>query len=75
MFVVSDMTKEKYYEEECVFFRNCIQSARYIEWGAKLMDLFVDGKGKLVFVFTKEDHNKYKVKWGKSKPPKTEDEE
>lgn len=60
----SEITGKYYEDEECVFFRNYIQSAYYIEWGAKLIDIFTDSKHKLVFVFSKADHEKYKMKWG-----------
>lgn len=63
----SEITGEYYEDEEVVFFRNYIQSAYYIEWGAKLIDIFTDSNHKLVFVFTKIDHDKYKLKWGSKK--------
>ena len=63
---ISEVTKLTYYDEDCVFFRNIMQSIKYIEWGARLVDLFVDGEHKLVFVFFKEDHDKLKLKWGKN---------
>ena len=62
----SDVTRLTYYDEDCVFFRNIMQSIKYIEWGARLVDLFVDGEHKLVFVFFKEDHDKLKLKWGRN---------
>ena len=49
----SDVTGISYLDEDCVFFRNYIQAAKYISWGAKLIDLFTDSKDKLVFVFSK----------------------
>ena len=60
----SDITGEYYEDEDMVFFRNCVQSAMYIEWGARLYDIFTDSNHKLVFVFSKEDHMKYRDKWG-----------
>lgn len=50
--------------DDMVYFRNCNQSARYIEWGATLYDLFTDSQHKLVFVFSRDDHNKLKSRWG-----------
>lgn len=64
----SDITGQVYEATDCVYFRNTIQSAYYIAHGAKLMDLFVDGANKLVFVFTKEDHRKYMPGWMDNKP-------
>lgn len=64
MISVSELTGKTYEAEDCVFFRNCIQSAYYIEWGAELIDLFVGGDHKLVFVFPRSDHVKYRDKWG-----------
>lgn len=49
---------------DMVFFRNIRQSIAYINWGAKIYDVFVDSQGKLVFCFSKEDHNLLKSKWG-----------
>lgn len=60
----SDITQRWYEPDECVFFRNPTQSAHYIAWGATLYDLFVDSQNKLVFCFSKDDHNKLKKRWG-----------
>lgn len=60
----SDITGKNYYDEECVFFRNCAQSARYLEWNAELLDLFTDSQHKLVFVFPRKDHDRLKNRWG-----------
>lgn len=59
----SEITGLLYEDEECVFFRNYVQSAYYIEWGARLIDIFTDRDHKLVFVFYKEDHKKYFDRW------------
>lgn len=61
---VSDLTGTQY--EDCVFFRNTLQSAFYVFHGAKLIDIFVDDNMKFVFVFTKADHNKLKLLWKNS---------
>lgn len=63
----SDITGLSYNDDEMVFFRNYIQSAHYIQWGAKLWDIFTDSQCKLVFVFSKEDHMKFRDMWGKRK--------
>lgn len=60
----SDITQRWYEPDECVFFRNCVQSAHYIAWGATVYDIFVDNQNKLVFCFSREDHNKLKNRWG-----------
>lgn len=70
MIVQSETTGKYYEDEDCVFFRNYIQAAKYISWGAKIIDLFTDGSDKLVYVFSKLDHNKYKLRWGKFKETK-----
>lgn len=50
--------------DDMVYFRNCSQSARYIEWGATLYDVFTDTQHKLVFVFSRDDHNRLRSRWG-----------
>jgi hypothetical protein len=60
----SDVTGLEYHAEDMCFFRNYIQAAYYCSWGAKLWDIFVDSKNKWVFVFSKEDHLKYRDRWG-----------
>ena len=51
MYCVSRITGELYQSEDMVHFLNCAQSARYVEWGAKLWDLDVNSEHKFVFVF------------------------
>lgn len=63
----SDVTGIQYEEEDCVFFRNWLQASKYMQWGAKLIDIFPSRDDKFVYVFSKEDHNKYKTKWGSTK--------
>lgn len=63
---VSDLTGTQYEDEDCVFFRNTLQSAFYVFHGAKLIDIFVDDNMKFVFVFNKADHNKLKLLWKNS---------
>ena len=63
---VSDLTGTQYEDEDCVFFRNTLQSAFYVFHGAILIDIFVDDNMKFVFVFTKADHNKLKLLWKNS---------
>lgn len=63
----SDVTGIVYEAEDCVFFRNYVQAAHYHAWGAKLIDLFTDGDMKWVFVFSKEDHQKYADRWVNNK--------
>ena len=60
---ISKITGFPYDVEDCVFFRNIEQSAHYVSWGAKLIDVFVDSKKKFVFVFSKSDHDRLKVRW------------
>lgn len=64
MYCVSSITGESYLSEDMVHFLNCAQSARYVEWGAKLWDLQVNSEHKFIFVFSKEDHARFKERWG-----------
>lgn len=64
MKIYSETTQRWYDDTDMVFFRNIRQSIAYISMGAIVYDVFVDGSGKLVFCFSKEDHNKYKSIWG-----------
>lgn len=64
MIEVSETTGREFDADDLVFFRNPVQSAYYIKWGAILYDLFVDSKDRLVFCFSREDHDKYKRRWG-----------
>ena len=60
-----------YYEDEAhVFFRNTLQSAFYMFYGAKLIDIFVDDKMRMVYVFTKIDHERLKMLWKNSQVEK-----
>ena len=67
MRTLSNITHEYYTNEDCVFFRNALQSAKYMSWGATLVDLFIGSEDKMVFVFLKSDHEKYKLRWGSTK--------
>jgi hypothetical protein len=60
----SETTQREYDDMDMVFFRNIKQCIAYISLGATVYDVFVDGSGKLVFCFSKEDHNKFKSIWG-----------
>lgn len=67
MKTISEITGKTYEAESMVFFRNAKQAAHYKEWGAELIDLFVDSKMTWVFVFSKEDHLKYRDRWMNNK--------
>ena len=54
-----------YDDDDVVYFYNQEQSIAYINAGAKLIDLFINQKNKLTFVFSKADHAKLKEKWMK----------
>ena len=71
----SELTGAYYEDEEHVFFRNYVQAAHYLSWGATLVDLFTDSDTKLVFVFSKETHNLLKDKWGIKKEQKFKENE
>lgn len=64
----SDIKKEFYEAEDCVFFRNALQSAFYFKNGAELVDLFVDSSMRFVFVFSKADHKRLIGSWIDRKP-------
>lgn len=59
----SDVTGIIYEEEDCVFFRNLHQCAFYVDHNAKIIDVFTDGDGKLVFVFDRKEHNELIKLW------------
>lgn len=67
MRITSNVLGHNYDDEDMVFFRNYVQAAYYIEWGARLYDLFTDSKHKLVFVFSKDDHKRLIDRWMKQK--------
>lgn len=56
MKTISDVTGIEYEMEDVVFFRNLYQSSFYVANNAKIVDVFTDSKGKLVFVFFREQH-------------------
>lgn len=62
---ISELTGRMYENEDVVFFRNYIQAAYYRTWGCELVDLFVDGNMKWVYVFWKEDHFRCRDRWDK----------
>jgi hypothetical protein len=64
MRVFSEITQKSYDDSDMVFFRNIQQSIAYIDLGAKVYDVFVDSQKKLVFCFSKEDHDRFKSVWG-----------
>lgn len=63
MLTCSDTTGVRYEPEDSVYFKNAKQSASYVLWGAKLLDVFPTTDKVFVFVFSKADHEKYKMKW------------
>lgn len=64
---ISNITGEFYEENDCVFFRNAMQSAFYVFYNARLEDIFVDDNMKFVFVFSKNDHKRLIQKWNDNK--------
>ena len=62
----SEITGLFYEDEDMVFFRNPLQSAFYVFYGASLIDIFVDDNMKFVFVFYKTDHERLKMLWKNS---------
>lgn len=58
-------SNEYYDDDDVVYFYNQEQSIAYLNAGAKLVDLFINEKNKLTFVFSKADHKRLKEKWMK----------
>ncbi len=52
-----------YDDDDVVYFYNQEQSIAYVQAGAKLVDLILTEKNKLLFVFSKKDHQRLKEKW------------
>lgn len=67
------ISNEEYDENDCVFFRNTAQSIFYIENGCHLKDLFIDNRHKLVFVFSREEHEKCIPLWMDNKKNKKDE--
>lgn len=63
MKVISDVTGVCYESEDVVFFRNLYQAAFYVAHSATIVDVFTDGKGKLVFVFYRDQHENLIKLW------------
>lgn len=60
---VSEITGERYFDEDCVFFRNPKQSCWYMLNGAKLVDLVATDGLQFVWVFDKESHMRLRDEW------------
>lgn len=69
MLKYSDITKEYYEPDQCVFYKNMLQSGVYVENGATLLDVILPTKSgeRIIFVFSKEDHYRYIGVWDKYK--------
>ena len=63
MIVRSKITNELYDKNDCVFFKNPVQSAFYFENGVMPVDIFPEENGKWVWVFWKKDHKKMIEIW------------
>lgn len=63
MKAISDVTGIEYEMEDVVFFRNLYQSSFYVSHNATIVDVFSDSKGKLVFVFYRDQHEKILKLW------------
>ena len=63
MKVISETTGTCYDMEDCVYFRNTLQSAFYMFHGAKLVDIFVSDDMRMVYTFSKQDHERLKLLW------------
>lgn len=70
MQAVSNTKNALYETDKMVFFKNTEQSAFYVYHGAELVDIdceISNGRYQMIFVFTKDDHNRLKFKWKKNK--------
>lgn len=63
MRIVSPITGKSYDDASVVFFTNLPQCTAYIKAGAYPLDIMVGNSNKLIFVFSREDHEKLKEKW------------
>lgn len=63
MIVRSKITNMLYDKNDCVFFKNPVQSAFYYENGVIPVDVFPEKNGKWVWVFWETDHKKMIDKW------------
>ena len=75
MKVISDVTGICYESEDVVFFRNLYQIAFYVANSATIVDVFTDGKGKLVFVFYRDQHENLIKLWLANKNDSKENQE
>jgi ribosomal protein S2 len=64
---ISSVTGKPFEIEDVVYFRNLYQSAFYLSHGAKIVDVFSDSQGKIVFVFAKSQHNELIKLWMENK--------
>lgn len=67
MKAISDVTGIEYELEDVVFFRNLYQSSFYVSHNATIVDVFSDSKGKLVFVFYRDQHEDLIKLWLENK--------
>lgn len=75
MKTISDVTGICYENEDVVFFRNLYQSSFYVAHNATIVDVFSDSKGKLVFVFYRDQHEELLKLWLASKNDNKENQE
>ena len=74
MKVISDVTGICYESEDVVFFRNLYQSSFYVANNATIVDVFTDGRGMLVFVFYRDQHEVLLKKWLANKKENIQEE-
>lgn len=70
MITTSDLTGKVYDDSNCVFYRNLIQCAFMVAHNEYPVDMFTDGGGKLVMVFSKESHSRIMPLWIEKKNDK-----
>ena len=63
MLAISRISGLPYNDDEMVFFKNPEQSAAYNYWGAILVDVIPTEEFKFIFVFSRTDHTRLKLKW------------
>lgn len=64
MVTISEISQHKYDTDDCVFFRNALQSTIYMLNGATLLDVIpLATERRMLFVFSRADHERLKDKW------------
>ena len=63
----SEVTQRWFDADDSVFYVNPWQAAFFLDNSATLLDLFPRGDGKLVYVFSRDDHKRLSKLWRERK--------